>query len=114
MQRADELTQAGYVVGTPSHMAPEQLLGGEVDARTDLFATGVVLYECLTGHVPFDASTPLGVVSRMLDAPPPPIRDLEPGVPPGLASVVERLLERDPGKRFSSARELADHLALVS
>src|SRR5262249_34693321 len=112
--RTDELTQAGYVVGTPRYMSPEQLLGGDVDARTDLFATGVVLYECLTGRLPFEGSSPVAIISRMLEHQPTPVRDLEPGVPPALATIVERLLQREPEKRFRSAQELADHLTQVA
>ena len=113
-QRSSELTQAGLVVGTPRYMSPEQLMGGDVDARTDLFATGAVLYECLTGRVPFDASTPGGLVGQMLEGPPVPVAVLQPAVPPALAGIIERLLLFDADKRYNSARELADALTKVS
>src|SRR5882762_6253103 len=113
-QRSSELTQAGLVVGTPRYMSPEQLMGGDVDARTDLFATGAVLYECLTGRVPFDASTPGGLVGQMLEGPPVPVAVLQPAVPPALAGIIERLLQFDADKRYNSARELADALTKVS
>ena len=113
VRRTGGLTRAGIVVGTPRYMAPEQLLDGDVDGRTDLFATGVVLYECLTGRVPFDASTPAGIIARLVEGAPQPIGELEPSVPRGLVVVIERLLQRDPARRFQSARELADQLAHI-
>jgi serine/threonine protein kinase len=91
-------------------MAPEQLLGGDLDARTDLFAAGVVLYECLAGHPPFDATDPITVVARMLSDPLPPLRSIVPTVPAALEATIEKLLQREPIKRFQSARELAEHL----
>ncbi len=113
VERSGGLTQGGYVVGTPRYMAPEQLLGGDVDGRTDLFASGVVLYECLTGQTPFEASSPMAVMAKMLDGRVPPVRDLVPGVPPVLAALVERLLQRDPNDRFASARQVAEQLAQI-
>ena len=107
------LTQAGFVVGTPGYMAPEQHLGGAVDARSDLFSTGVVLYECLTGRPPFDASSPMAVVDRVLEGRVTPIRQLLAHVPPALAAVIERLLRREPADRIQSARELAEQLAQI-
>lgn len=113
VQRSEGLTQAGYVVGTPRYMAPEQILGGDVDARTDLFATGVVLYECLTGQAPFEGSSPMALMAKMLDGHPPSIRELVPEVPPVLAMLVERLLQREPKDRVGSARDLAEQLAQI-
>lgn len=113
VERPEELTQAGSIVGTPRYMAPEQLLGGDADARTDLFAVGVVLYECLTGQPPFGASSPMALIAEMLDGHPPAIRDLVPEVPPMLATLVERLLQREPKDRPGSARDLAEQLAQV-
>ncbi len=113
VERSEGLTQGGFVVGTPRYMAPEQLLGGDVDARSDLFAAGIVLYECLTGRTPFEASNPLAVIGRMLDGHPPAIRELAPDVPPPLAAVVERLLQREPKDRLGSARALAEQLGHI-
>jgi len=107
------LTQAGYVVGTPGYMAPEQHLGGAADARSDLFSAGVVLYECLAGRSPFDASSPMAVVDRVLECRPAPIRQSIPQVPPALAAVIGRLLQREPRDRVGSARELAEQLAAM-
>jgi CheY-like chemotaxis protein len=107
------VTLGGYIVGTPNYMAPEQLFGGDVDGRTDLFAVGVVLYECLTGNTPFEADSPMGVAARIMSGPPRPIDELTPGVPPALAAVIEHLLQREPSERLRSARDLAERLAHV-
>jgi serine/threonine protein kinase len=112
-ERSPGLTQAGLVVGTPRYMAPEQLLGGDVDARTDLFAMGVVLYECLTGQPPFDASSPAAVMAQMLQGEFLPVRALVPDCHPVLASLVERLLHRDPGERPQTAREVSERLSWI-
>ena len=64
------LTEAGMVIGTPEYMAPEQLLGDELDARADLYSAGVVLYECLTGRLPFEAPTPIALIARVLEQTP--------------------------------------------
>jgi serine/threonine protein kinase len=112
-ERADSLTQAGYVVGTPKYMAPEQLLGNEVSERSDLFAVGVVLYECLTGNPPFDATSPMAVIAQIIDGQLKPIQDLVPDLNPAFAAIIERLLARDPNDRFPSARELGERLSHV-
>jgi CheY-like chemotaxis protein/predicted Ser/Thr protein kinase len=110
VQHTGELTQAGFVVGTPRYMAPEQLFGGDMDARSDLFAVGIVFYECLTGKPPFEASSPLAVVAKMLEGRTPPVRELSPDVPTPLSLLIERLLQRDPNDRIKSARELGEQL----
>jgi serine/threonine-protein kinase len=71
-QRASGLTTAGMVVGTPAYMAPEQLLDERVDARVDIYAAGVVLYECLTGRRPVEAGSPAALIGRLLNSIPPP------------------------------------------
>ena len=112
-ERSHQLTLTGFVVGTPGYLAPEVHLGGTVDARSDLFSAGVVLYECLTGRPPFDASSPMAVVDRVLEGRPQPIRSYAPHVPPDLTAVVERLMQREPQDRIGSARELAERLGQI-
>jgi CheY-like chemotaxis protein len=105
------LTEAGMVVGTPSYMAPEQMLSDGFDARVDLYAAGVVLFECLTGRLPFQASTPLGLIAKMMreDAPSP--ASINPEVSPALSALVQRLLSKEPDQRPASAVELSRLLA---
>jgi hypothetical protein len=101
------LTQAGVVAGTPEYMAPEQARGEQVDHRADLFSLGSVLYACCTGRPPFRGGTPLAVLRQVTDETPPPIRSLNPDVPAWLETVITRLLEKDPARRFQGAAEVA-------
>ena len=114
VQRDKGLTQAGYIIGTVRYMAPEQLLGGDLDARTDLYAVGLVLFECLTGRLPFEASSPVALLSELMERQAPDVSTLASDAPPALGAVISRLLEREPEKRFASARELAEALAQVA
>jgi serine/threonine protein kinase len=100
------LTQNGVVAGTPEYMAPEQARGETVDHRADLFSLGSVLYALCTGVPPFRASTTLGVLRRVTDEAPTPIRERNPEVPACLEAVVLRLLMKDPAQRFQSASEV--------
>ena len=100
----------GTVKGTPEYMSPEQARGESVDARTDLYACGVILYELITGTVPFTADTPIGILTRhVTDAPRPP-RTLVPGVHPDFEAVILKAMEKDREQRFQSARELREGL----
>jgi serine/threonine-protein kinase len=100
------LTQAGMIVGTAAYMAPEQAEGRPIDSRTDLYAVGVVLYEMLTGRVPFDATTPVAVLMKHAYEPPPPPRSLNPDLPPAAEAVLLRALAKDPDARYQSAAEM--------
>ncbi|HVZ47876.1 MAG TPA: protein kinase, partial [Gemmatimonadaceae bacterium] len=99
-------TQGGVAVGTPQYMAPEQLMGGALDGRSDLFAAGIVLYECLTGRPPFVADSPVALVAQMIDGGYPALDTLVPDVPPPLAAIIGRLLELQPEGRVQTAQEL--------
>jgi predicted Ser/Thr protein kinase len=105
------VTTAGTLVGTPAYMAPEQLNGGVVDARTDLFAYGVLVYEYATGVHPFAAASPLATIARILESTPQPIASIRPVVPPSVAAVVDRCLQKSPGARFASAADLLSALS---
>ncbi|MBC8068948.1 MAG: serine/threonine protein kinase, partial [Deltaproteobacteria bacterium] len=103
-----KLTRAGQVFGTPRYMSPEQVSGGKIDARADLYALGVVLYEMLAGTPPFDADQ-AGMLMRMhMIADPPPLPDT---VPAPIRAVVSRLLEKRADDRFPTARAVIDALA---
>ena len=103
-------TQVGTVLGTPRYMAPEQAHGREVDARTDLFAVGVVLYELLSGSPAFDGATSTSLVLQITQTDTVPIRKRVPGLPAGLGKIVDRLLKKKPEHRFQSGAELASAL----
>jgi tRNA A-37 threonylcarbamoyl transferase component Bud32/tetratricopeptide (TPR) repeat protein len=106
------LTQEGRMLGTASYMSPEQVLGDSVDHRTDLWSLGVVLYEMLTGWLPFPGENPQGVFYLILNTPP-RLDDLRFRVPPPLVEVVRRCLEKNRERRYASAEELAAELEHV-
>jgi serine/threonine protein kinase len=110
--RDDEeaLTQAGRVVGTYRYMSPEQAQGWKVDGRSDLYAVGVILYELLCASPPFTARDPGALWREILHQAPPLVVSLNPGVDPGLAALAERLLEKDPVRRFQSAEAVIEAL----
>jgi serine/threonine-protein kinase len=103
-----KLTQ---VMGTPNYISPEQVKGKRGDARSDLYAVGVMLYEMLTGKPPFDGANPFAIMNdRLLNNPVPP-RELNPEISPQLQEIIYRAMERDPHNRYSNAREFAYDLA---
>jgi len=104
------LTQEGMSIGTPDYMSPEQLSGMELDARSDLFSAGVVLFECVTRRVPFEATTMYALIAKQLADPPPDPRTLNSEVPEGLARVILKAMAKEPGDRFQSAAEMHDAL----
>lgn len=109
---AESLTVDGTAIGTPSFMAPEQAAGetDRIDRRTDVYALGATLYAVLGGKPPFSGLTPVEVLRRVLDEEPPSLLDVAPGVPRDLATIVMKCLEKDPARRYPSARSLADDL----
>ncbi len=107
------LTKVGSAVGTPSHMAPEQARGEAVDGRTDIYACGVLLYEMVTGHLPFEGDNPLHVAIRQVRDPPPPPSTHNPDLHPELEAIILQALEKDPAARFQSATELEHALRAV-
>jgi serine/threonine-protein kinase len=110
-------TVEGTIVGTPAYMAPEQATGGSADARTDLYSVGVVLYELLAGHPPFQAPAFGQLVAQVLSSPPPPLPAHTPGgdrVPGALGAVVKRCLAKNPDDRYRSLRDLSSALEAVA
>ena len=101
------LTRSGVIAGTPQFMSPEQARGENIDARSDLFSLGSVLYTLATGHAPFRAETTYGVLRRISDDLPRPIRETNAEIPEWLSAIVERLHAKSPADRFQSAGEVA-------
>ena len=114
--KSETLTSAGTTVGTPEYMAPEQWHDSDVDARADIYALGVVIYEMLTGRPPFKGRNTTGTMIAALTEPLPPARDFAPDLPVEIAQVVEKALAKKPEDRFTSMKEfgLALQAAVVS
>jgi serine/threonine-protein kinase len=102
---ASDMTETGSIMGTAQYLSPEQAQGHPVDARSDLYSTGVVLYELLTGVVPFDADSPVTVALKQVSEDPMPPRARNPAVPPALDAVVLRALQKDPADRYQDAEQ---------
>jgi eukaryotic-like serine/threonine-protein kinase len=107
---ASDMTETGSVMGTAQYLSPEQAQGRPVDARSDLYSIGVVLYELLTGVVPFEAESPVTVALKQVSEVPIPPRERTPAVPAWLDAVVMRALEKDPARRFANADEFIEAL----
>jgi len=105
-----KLTTQGLVVGTPEYMSPEQARGEKLDARSDLYSMGVILYQLLSGRTPFAGDTALSVVLKHITEAPPPLESIYAGVHKGLAAVAMKALEKDRGARFQTAREMRNAL----
>ncbi len=101
----EHFTHGGYMMGTPAYMAPEQVLGREIDGRADLYSVGVVLYRLLTGRLPFNADTAISMVQMQISEPPTPILSFKPDLPAWCTGVAERALAKSPSDRFQSAEE---------
>jgi len=109
---AEELTQQGLFMGSPKYMAPEQIVGAEVSARTDIYSLGVMLYEMLCGKVPFDKGPGVGTLMSHVNDPPPPMEQYNPNlsISEEMAGIVYKCLEKDPQNRFASMDELLSAL----
>jgi eukaryotic-like serine/threonine-protein kinase len=116
----EHYTQSGYMMGTPAYMAPEQVLGRDVDGRADLYAIGVVLYRLLAAQLPFEADTAIAMVQKQLSDAPTPVARIRPDLPEWCSHIVERALLKDPAERFQTAEEFraalmnATHLESLS
>ena len=105
-----KFTATGTLVGTPAYMSPEQSLGDDISKESDIYSLGVVAFEMLTGQVPYDAKTPIGIVHKQINDPIPNMSELVDGVPGSAQEVIDRALAKAPGSRFSSAEDLVGAL----
>lgn len=101
-----QMTASGALVGTPAYMSPEAGRGGAIDGRTDIYSVGIVLYEMLSGNIPYDADTPLAIIFKHISEPLPLLRNL----PPTIESILLRCLAKEPDDRFPTAGDLRDAL----
>jgi beta-lactam-binding protein with PASTA domain len=111
---ASQMTEAGSIVGTAQYLSPEQARGAPVDPRSDLYSLGIVLYEMLTGEVPFTGDTPVEIAMKHLSQIPEPPSKLRPEVPHDLDAVVMRALSKEPDQRYGSTEEMDADLARVA
>lgn len=111
--RQRSITRPGASIGTPAYFSPEQALGEDVDHRSDIYGLGILLYELLTGHVPFEADSPIEMLFRRLREPPPSPRRLNPRISPQLEAVIMRALACDPQARYQTMEALVDDLLHV-
>ena len=105
-QESDGLTKTGRVLGTTDYVSPEQAMGREIDARSDIYSLGILLYEMLIGEVPFKAETLVGVAMKHVNEPLPNVQKRRPGVSAALAAVVERATQKEPKKRYADMGEM--------
>ncbi|MFE9256416.1 protein kinase [Streptomyces sp. NPDC006879] len=105
------MTQTGMVVGTPHYLSPEQALGRAVDARSDLYSVGIMLFQLLTGRLPFDADSPLAIAYAHVQEEPPPPSSMNRALPPAVDALVARALKKNPNERFPSAATMLDACA---
>jgi serine/threonine protein kinase len=105
-----DLTSTGTIVGTPEYLSPEQGTGRPIDHRSDIYSLGIVLFQMLSGHVPFTGTSPVAVAIKHALEEPPSLTDLNPMVPPEIEAVVMKALAKEPEDRYNSAGELAEAL----
>src|SRR5262249_34516562 len=105
------MTKAGMCIGTPSYMSPEQAKGEQnIDPRSDVYSIGATLYEILTGRLPFEGDSSIGILIKVIKQAPPSLRQINPNLPEDLEIIVLRCMEKDPKRRYQTAREVADEL----
>ncbi|MFC8451971.1 protein kinase [Kitasatospora sp. NPDC057223] len=107
------MTQTGMVVGTPQYLSPEQALGKSVDARSDLYSVGCMLFELLTGQLPFDGDSPFSIAYKHVQEEPPAPSSLNPAVTPAVDALVARALRKDPAHRFPTAEAMREEVERV-
>jgi len=110
---AEEITDAGVMIGTPKYMSPEQVEGKEVDQRSDLYSLGVILYEMVTGRTPFEGDTALSIALKHKTEKPQDPRELKPQIPEDISRLILKCLDKEKGKRCQSAEEVFSDLSKI-
>ncbi len=105
-----KFTASGSILGTPAYISPEQGLGQPGDHRSDIYSLGVMLYQLVTGRLPYDADTPVGVILKHVNEQLPPPRSINPNIPLGLENIIVKALAKDPANRYQTVDELMAHL----
>src|SRR5450755_981476 len=108
--QSDGMTQTGMMIGTMEYMSPEQAMGSELDARSDLFTMGLIFYELLTGNIPFRAESAIASLVKRTQERAVPLSDVDPTIPPPLSLIAAKCLERDRNARYNSIQEIIDDL----
>jgi serine/threonine protein kinase/tetratricopeptide (TPR) repeat protein len=108
--QSDGMTQTGMMIGTMEYMSPEQAMGSELDARSDLFTMGLIFYELLTGNIPFRADSAIASLVKRTQERAVPLSGVDPTIPPALSLIAAKCLERDPKARYNTVQELIDDL----
>ena len=109
----DGMTQTGMMIGTMEYMSPEQAMGAELDARSDIFAIGLIFYELITGNMPYRADSAIASLVKRTQERAAPLHEVDPTVPAAVSHIVAKCLERDPKNRYSSVQELLDDLDIA-
>jgi serine/threonine-protein kinase len=110
-EAGSSLTATRAVIGTPAYMSPEQVNGEDLDGRSDLYALGIIIFQMLTGRLPYEASTPVALLMKHITEPVPNILDIKPDLPPDCAAVLSQALAKEREERYSTAADLAAALA---
>jgi serine/threonine-protein kinase len=108
------MTAEGTVVGTPDYMSPEQARGNPLDFRSDIYSTGVVVYEIFTGSLPFDGDSPLAVVLKHIQESPPSPQTRNPKIDPKISQIILKCMQKDPKERYQTVNDLYEALTRVT
>lgn len=108
--KTKRITESGIIIGTPEYMSPEQVEAREIDQRSDIYSFGIILYEMLTGKVPFEGETPISVAVKHLTASPPQPIELNTGIPANINRVIMKCMEKDSARRYQNSKELLSEI----
>ena len=108
--QGDGMTQTGMMIGTMEYMSPEQAMGSDLDARSDIFTMGLIFYELLTGNIPFRAESAIASLVKRTQERAVPLSDVDPTIPPALSAIAAKCLERDRNARYNTIQEIIDDL----